>query len=291
MTNQNMENAPVLKEQALVNMAAQTALDLDSLFQQHGLHVFKLDLGDKHHCLITSVDSFVADVKPLLMESKAKLRTSLAIALQELAAEQLNHLAGSDYCLDEPSVTLLDVPVLLELVKDEGITWTCPDEAGRTAIRSALEAKRMHLVAPGQSFSSIAIDPHSVGTEEFLRHIFRLLSESGTLAVGMSFYFDAQGRLVSATDAFEETHRFGTGEVPPPVCFRAEAMLDVVNLKICSELGTQLCDETLAMASEFGDTESLAVKLFDLYFGEGVFEQLDEPIELPVTRWIPVDAP
>lgn len=128
-------------------MAAQTAHDLELLFEQRGLHVFKLDLGDMQQYLIASVDSFVSVVKPLLAEFKPKLRTSLARALQELAAQQIKWQIGTDHDLMEPSVTLLNASSFLNLFENEGIAWTCADKVGRTATLSALEAKGMQSVA------------------------------------------------------------------------------------------------------------------------------------------------
>lgn len=270
-------------------MAAQTALDLETLLQQRGLHMFNLDLGDKHQCLITSVDSFVSDVRPLLTESKPKLRTALAVALQEIAAEQVNLHVGTDYDLCEPSVTLLTVSEFLELVEDEGMEWTCANESGRAAVQTVLDAKRMQLVAPGHSLKRIFLDPQAEGVEELFKSIFVQLAQPGTLGTEIDFAFDAQGRLLSATDVFEGIHQFAQDDVPTPVHFRAKAILDVANLEIYSEHGTQLCEATLATASEFTDADYLSAKLFDLYFGEGMFGQLTEPIELPVGRWVPVE--
>lgn len=72
---------------------------------------------------------------------------------------------------------------------------------------------------------------------------------------------------------FGEGYQFATDDVPQPVSFKTEAVLDVVNLGILSEWGTQLCDATLASASEFVDKDCLAEKLFNLHFGEGIFSR------------------
>ena len=291
MTIEEIENAPVLTGQALDNSAAQTALDLEALLKQGDFHLFGLALSDEHYCLISRFDDFSNAVEPLLSHGKFGLRTLLGVALQELAAYRLCEETRADCWLDElPMVTTLSVPEFLEAVSDEGVVWHCPDEGVHTAIQSALEAKRMQFVAPGHGEKHIVLDPRADGIEELFMSIFSQLAQPGTLGTQIVFDFDAQGQLLSATDVFEESHQFVADDVPAPVRFRAKAMLDVVNLKIYSDWGTQLCDATLATASEFADTQCLAEKLFDLYFGEGIYDQRDEPIEIPVSRWLHVET-